>query len=452
MAVWPATFVVALVTLALALAIVAWTPTEDRRFLLTAFCLSIVVRWALASLLAVGGVTLGWGDDLFGDARSYFRLGAYLAERVTGQAYWTAVHPSVLDHFNLGYLWNYYYLTFKGGYPTTINLLNLWTYMCGGIFTWFGYSPLAMQFLSGTLFSIGTICFYHVVRPIGGPRPAKLATGLYLLWPSLLLWSVTGLLEAATHAMIWGLWLGVRTALHRGRVRWWLGVVMGLVGFFYLRPVVSLIFLVAVVPLEIVAAWWVGARGGRPFRALAVFLLCGLLVSGTMAFTAKYLYRATGENIFYSLVARQLGGTSTQGTNIYIYPYRFYSSQGSLAKVSPLTVGELGSAFLYGLAHLVFAPFPWRTVTGLQLAALPETLLWSLLCGVAVLGFIGARHRRGRFLLPLVGFTLVIVVALSLGEGNVGTLFRHRGFLVPLTLFFAALVFAPEAEAGGERG
>jgi hypothetical protein len=90
-----------------------------------------------------------------------------------------------------------------------------------------------------------------------------------------------------------------------------------------------------------------------------------------------------------------------------------------------------------GLAYSLFAPFPWAARRYQELLAAPEVLLWyGLLIGAAV--SVWRARRRWRSLLTPVVMSLGLLAVLALGEGNVGTLFRHRDMLVPFVVVLAS--------------
>lgn len=91
-----------------------------------------------------------------------------------------------------------------------------------------------------------------------------------------------------------------------------------------------------------------------------------------------------------------------------------------------------------GVAFLVGAPFPWELTRDPFLLA-PEMLLWYVVVLFALIGlWIVARARDVRTVyVVLVGLGLAGI--LSLTEGNVGTLVRHRSMLIPFAVILAAV-------------
>ncbi|MBI4349622.1 MAG: glycosyltransferase family 39 protein [Elusimicrobia bacterium] len=90
-----------------------------------------------------------------------------------------------------------------------------------------------------------------------------------------------------------------------------------------------------------------------------------------------------------------------------------------------------------GLAFALFAPFPWAIDRTLDLLTVPEMLAWYLLLPAA--GWSVFRHReRWRTLAPISLFVVGTLLVFALAQGNVGTLFRHRGMLVPFVVVLAS--------------
>lgn len=92
-----------------------------------------------------------------------------------------------------------------------------------------------------------------------------------------------------------------------------------------------------------------------------------------------------------------------------------------------------------GVLHLVAAPFPFAARSLYEVATIPEMLLWYISLALAAVGAAAlVRARDFRFaygVIILAGLALV----LSLVEGNVGTLLRHRAMLIPFVLVLAAV-------------
>lgn len=102
--------------------------------------------------------------------------------------------------------------------------------------------------------------------------------------------------------------------------------------------------------------------------------------------------------------------------------------------------------FPFGVAHTLFAPFPWAIRTSSELAAMPDMAVWYLVLGGAVVT-LWVRRRSWDLLFPDALFLGTLLFLLALGEGNVGTLFRHRAMAVPAAVVLAS----PSLAALGRR-
>jgi hypothetical protein len=138
------------------------------------------------------------------------------------------------------------------------------------------------------------------------------------------------------------------------------------------------------------------------------------------------------ENLQQDFVAGQAGSAFGQG-------YDTSTLQGAL-RYLPV-----------GLAFFLFAPFPWAIESVLQLATLPEVLLWYALVPFTVLGLRDLRHRQYSAGLLLVGVLAIVVSSYALVEGNFGTAYRHRSQVLPLFFVFAGRGLASWWERRRER-
>lgn len=113
------------------------------------------------------------------------------------------------------------------------------------------------------------------------------------------------------------------------------------------------------------------------------------------------------------------------------------------ALLVPATSGEalvLTRTLAYlptGLTYALFAPFPWSLGRALDALTVPEMIFWYAV--LAIMPFSLWRHRRRwRLFAPLLLFALGIFAVLTLVEGNVGTLYRHRSMAIPFMIALAS--------------
>ena len=97
-------------------------------------------------------------------------------------------------------------------------------------------------------------------------------------------------------------------------------------------------------------------------------------------------------------------------------------------------------AFLpIGVAYFLLSPFPWEITSTLKLFSLPEMILIYSLVPAALRGIVHCARERFRDCFQVLLLTGLLTVSYSLGEGNVGTLYRHRAQVLGFYLVFAAV-------------
>jgi hypothetical protein len=116
------------------------------------------------------------------------------------------------------------------------------------------------------------------------------------------------------------------------------------------------------------------------------------------------------------------------------------TAQSGFARGVDISTPEKALAFLpVGLAYFMLAPFPWTIVNVRQGFTLPEMLFFywliiPMIRGVAHL----ARHHLANSLMILL-ITAGVTFGYAVGQGNVGTIYRHRAQVLPFFLIFAAV-------------
>ncbi len=79
-----------------------------------------------------------------------------------------------------------------------------------------------------------------------------------------------------------------------------------------------------------------------------------------------------------------------------------------------------------GFTYLMFAPFPWQATNLRQAITIPEVLFWWAMIPLLVSGLIYTVRNRLRNAFPILIFSLMLTLAYSIFQGNVGTAYRQR--------------------------
>ena len=114
------------------------------------------------------------------------------------------------------------------------------------------------------------------------------------------------------------------------------------------------------------------------------------------------------------------------------------------------TAGALSTIPL-GVLYLLFAPFPWQITSLRQSITLPEMIVWWVSVPLLVLGLWFAVKYRLRMISPILIFTVMLTLAYSVFQGNVGTAYRQRAQLLVFYFIFVAVGFVLVKERREER-
>lgn len=261
---------------------------------------------------------------------------------------------------------------------------------------------------------------FHLGRRIRGEGTGKALALLVAFFPSLILWSVLNIRDALTTFLVVLATLAVVHARERSAAANGLLALVALVVLSTFRDYMGLL-----VGVGLGFGLLVAARPGKIFRTLAagVVLVIGLAL---LAETSGVLQRFPVERPFDTVTELRQDMTRGAGS-AFAEEVEFGGPADALAFL-PL-----------GVAFFLFAPFPWAVNSLLQMAALPETLLWYALVPFTLTGMIAVLKERRPGALLILSVAVIVTAAYSLVEGNVGTAYRHRAQIMPLLFFFTAV-------------
>jgi hypothetical protein len=113
------------------------------------------------------------------------------------------------------------------------------------------------------------------------------------------------------------------------------------------------------------------------------------------------------------------------------------SGFGQEADVS--TAGGALSAIPLGFTYLMLAPFPWQAANLRQAITIPEVLFWWAMIPFLLIGLWYAIRHRLRNAFPILIFSLLLTIAYSVFQGNVGTAYRQRTQIQVFLFIFIAV-------------
>jgi len=356
-----------------------------RRLLLRA----LLLRLALAVLLDVTGFSM----RLAPDEETYALHGGEIA------LYWTGA-------------------TLVRPWRLATHEPHAYFYMNGVSALLFGQSTLPLKLLNALAGTLTCRYFYLIARELFGIAVAQRATLYAAFFPSLVLWSTLNIRDVWVILLIafisWKSLQVVRGYSH--------GALLAVVAATYLLAQFR-DYLFYVVALPPVMAFLIGRRGhlGRNLVLASLGGLGVVVLMQTGAFGPRAVSRFSLETMSQVREDMATGGSAFEG------------------RVDISTPAKAVAFLPKGLAFFFFSPFPWQITSLLKLFSLPEMVLIYFLTPAVVRGVGFTVRHRLREALQVLLLTALMTVAYALGEGNVGTLYRHRAQTVAFYLIFAAV-------------
>jgi 4-amino-4-deoxy-L-arabinose transferase-like glycosyltransferase len=309
-------------------------------------------------------------------------------------------------------------------------------YLVAAIYGLIGRNMLAVQLVNAVLGAVTApiiyLCAQQVFNNVRVSRFAALAVAFY---PSLVLWSSQGLKDAA---IVFFLTVSILATLKLGQktqVKYLVVLIISLFSLLSLRFYVFYMIAVA-----IGGAFLLGMRALTPTSFIRQFLLIILLGLGltymgvTRYATKQFETYGTLQSVNRS---RQNASTSAQS--------------GFERDVDVSTTAGAISTIPVGLLYLLFAPFPWQLASLRQSITLPEMVVWWASFPMLVLGFWFSIKYRLRMISPILLFTVMLSLAYSVFQGNVGTAYRQRAQLLVFYFIFVAVGYVLMLEKREEK-
>jgi hypothetical protein len=309
-------------------------------------------------------------------------------------------------------------------------------YLVAAVYAVIGRNLLAVQFFNAVLgAATAPIIFLCSQEVFNNTRVARLAAIAVAFYPSLVLWSSQGLKDAP---IVFLLAFSILATLKLG-LKFNVKYVAALVGaLFCLLSLRFYVFYMIVV--AIAGAFLIGMRAVTAqslARQFVVMVILGLSLT--------YL----GVTRYANLQFEQYG-QAEQLQRSRLDAAR--SAQSGFEKdVDVSTTAGALSAIPVGLLYLLFAPFPWQVASLRQSITLPEMVVWWGSFPMLVLGLWFSIKYRLRQISPMLIFTVMLSLAYSVFQGNVGTAYRQRAQLLVFYFIFVAVGFVLMQEKREDR-
>jgi hypothetical protein len=379
---------------------------EHGQFLVRLFALGVLIRVLLGTAIFVFR-----GQEFFGgDALTYDFLGVAQLKAWGGDAYFRQVMNNHLSH-NGGTSWGMVYLV-------------------AAVYALVGRNALSVQFVNAVLGAatapIIYLCALHVFNNV---RVARISALAVTFFPSLILWSSQGLKDGP---IVFFLALSVLASLNLSRkfeAKHVLILIFSLFAVHSLRFYVFYMITVSVVGTTVLGTEKLTALSF--VRQFAVILILGLAITyvGITRYATQLEHYTNLERIQISRLDSARTGHTGFGVQNDVS-----TTEGALSTI-PL-----------GLVYLLFAPFPWQLASLRQSITLPEMLVWWASFPLLILGLLFSIKYRLRQISPILIFTVMLSLAYSVFQGNVGNAYRQRSQLLVFYFIFIAVGYVLVSE------
>lgn len=390
-------------------------PQQDDKFLIKLFIYSYISRIAVAFMLHmitldwkyIGGVSRGFNGFFIGDGWGYNMNGWTIATRLS---HGLSIEESVIRTMSAS------------------STLHAYDYINGFVYLLVGKSPLTMFFLNCFLGAITSVFIYLIVILIFEKKVAKLAAALTAFWPSLFLWSTQNLKEPLTIFFVVMFFWGFISFLKKFNPIYLLIVFLSTYLLAKFRMPIAQILVVSVF-LHLVFLSSKIIKHGR-IIIIAIILLIGLFYMGLGSAKISFFDPFGGNKFlaadFFGKIDLIRGGHAY--SNLAVLPDYRIKNLPTLIAYMPI-----------GLFVLFFSPFPWQLFSTSQILAVPEMLIWYGALFYLVKGILLAMKEKLNYVFSILVFILLTALLLAIAEGNIGTLFRHRGIIFEFLFIFTAL-------------
>jgi 4-amino-4-deoxy-L-arabinose transferase-like glycosyltransferase len=309
-------------------------------------------------------------------------------------------------------------------------------YLVAAVYGLIGRNMLAIQLMNSVIGAATAIVIYLCAHQVfQNSRVARIAGIAVAFYPSLVLWSAQGLKDGPT---VFCLALAILCTLKLGE-----------------KLSLKYIVILSCVLLALIALRF------YVFYMIAVAIV-GAFVIGMQQVTATSFVRQLTAVVLLGLSMTYIGVTRSAGAQLERYG-NLQVLQRSRADAARSAESGFGrdvdvsntsgalSTIPTGVLYLLFAPFPWQITSLRQSITLPEMVIWWASFPLLVLGLWFSIRYRLRMISPILIFTVMLTLAYSVFQGNVGTAYRQRAQVLVFYFIFVAVGFVVMKEKREER-
>jgi hypothetical protein len=295
-----------------------------------------------------------------------------------------------------------------------------------------GNVPYGIHVINSACYLAGALLLFRFVRPVFGGVAALAGLAVMLFTPSLFIWSISALKEpsytlAAAIELVCALQMA-RSPTIRGRLFWLLGVIAGAVALESLRRGGGMVALAGVA-----GGLFLGYAISRPKVLLAAVVLLPAIAIGALRMPPV---QERALNAVRSWAIYHAGHVGSPGYSYRILEGRYYVDYG---RVRDMPGDEAIEYMVRSYVSYVTEPVPWRIESRAMLAYLPEQMFWYVLLALTPFGIAAGARRDAMLTMLLLAHAFGAATVVAMTSGNIGTLIRHRGLVMPYLVWLAGL-------------
>lgn len=360
--------------------------TEEKEFVTTVFLTGLILRMGFGIFIDIYDLRVFFGGDAYAyDVNGWALVDFWMGRDLESAAIILQADP-------------------RSGAGWGMNYVVAFVYMI------LGRNILAAQSFCAVVGAATAPMVYYCARKIfNNMKAARVAALGVAIFPSFVIWSGQLLKDGLITFMLVVAMTMVLQLQKRFNYAALALLVFSIFGIYSLR-----FYIFYMVVIAVVGSFVVGLSNSNKsiFRRTVVLVLFGFSIT----------YLGVGRNASIEL-------------STFANLDRIQSSRSDLARAADsgfneevdvsTTEGAL-TAIPTGFMYLMLAPFPWQASNLRQAITIPEVLVWWMMIPFVIIGLIYAVRHRLLNAFPILIFSLLLTVAYSLFQGNVGTAYRQR--------------------------
>lgn len=371
---------------------------EDKEFLRRIYLIALLCRVTFAALIFYFGSYAYFG----GDADTYDFNGYGLLRIFFGEAFDSYTVEQALNMRGSGWGMNWF---------------------VAFLYFFFGRSIFATMAVECVVGAATALLIYYVAIEIyNNSRVARLTAYLVALFPAMIVWSAQALKDGLI------VFLLVLTMLCVNRLQRQYNFLYTLLLIFSLFGILSLRFYIFyIVAIAVTGSFLIGTSNEwrETLRRLTAFVIVG----GVLVYVGALSNAGAEIEQYGNLEAIQRSREDLARS----------AESGFGRELDVSTTEGAAVALPVGFTYLMLAPFPWQVNSLRQALAAPESVVWWCLLPFLFSGLWYTVRTRWRQAIPILIFTILLTVAYSLFQGNVGTAYRQRTQIQVFFFIFIAV-------------